>query len=272
MSDKYNHHDKSCVEFNKSAHIGECNSAEVDPITAPVIDAVRTINVPVRLATREVTTNMVCNIDFPDHVMEIKDIKKRVEIVQCRLITTPVSELPVFSTPGTMYPLMIKGYVRKNIQYATPCYNSDGQCVSSDIKSLTVRVPFECFTNITLDAPVQLPLTNSRSEFDFFRAQKLGKGFPEKDEFLSSDISQFHQLSTQYYNPLPYCELLSSTMLEWDEATNRETYGHGPVGEGCFDKMVEKLVLRFTVNVMQNQQVPIASVAFPGNGDDNGGL
>ncbi|MGD6967549.1 CsxC family protein [Rossellomorea vietnamensis] len=260
MSEKHHHPKRDCVEVSKSANVGECANTEGETLIVPD-DVLRTIRVPVQLAVREVTTNLVADIHFPEPVMEIKDVKKRVEIIQCRLLTPP-AVAPAFSDNGT-FPLVIKGYVRKNIQYATPIYNKEGNCVASDIKSLTVRVPFECVSNIPLDAPVQLPVANTRSEFDFYREQDLGRGYPEKDQFLSSDISQFHQFSTQYYNQLPFCELLSSTILEWDEATNRHQYNEGPVGEGCFTKIVEKMIVTFTVKVLQNQQMVIET------GDDD---
>lgn len=258
--------DKDCIDFNQSATIGECANMPADPRLVPG-GVTRTILTPVQLAALTVSTNLVANIHFPDPVMEIKDIKKRVEIVQCRLLTPSVPENAddddAFSAGP--FPLILKGFVRKNIQYATPCVGHHGDCghhgpcVSSDIKSLTVRIPFECMTTVTLESPVLLPTRNTRNEFDFFRAQHLGTGYPEKDQFLSSDLSQFHQDSTQFYNQLPYCELLSSSIVEWDESTNRSTelFGNGPVGEGMFDKMVEKMFLNFTIKILQNQQMTV---------------
>jgi hypothetical protein len=271
MSEKHHHQPKhNCVKVNKTANVGESPNVDGDFVLVPD-DVLRIIRVPVQLAVREITTNLVADIHFPEPVMEIKDVKKRVEIVQCRLMTPPAAsaeEDDIFSVGP--FPLVIKGYVRKNIQYATPIYNKEGNCVASDIKSLTVRVPFETVTNVTLDAPVQLPLANTRTEFDYYREQGLGTGYPEKDMFLSSDISQFHQFSTQFYNQLPFCELLSSTILEWDESTNRHHYKGGPVGEGCFDKIVEKMNVTFTLKVLQNQQLEVATGADDVDDDDNG--
>jgi hypothetical protein len=257
--------DKKCVDVNISAHIGECENTPVDPITTPA--GIRTIKVPVTLAELTVKTNLVANIHFPDPVLEIKDIKKRLKIVQCRLL------LPGFPEehPKGRFPferrtlrLFIKGFVRKNIQYATPCPHSSSQCVSSEIKSLTADIPFECVTTIDADdflTPVQLPFHNHRSEFDFFRAQELGKGFPEKDELLSSDLSQFHQVSTQFYNELPFCELLRSDIVEWDEAIDRRPLpGESPFEEGAFQNMVEKMFLEFRIKVLQNQQVRVRAL------------
>ncbi|WP_226584262.1 CsxC family protein [Halobacillus litoralis] len=244
-------HQRNCVNLNQSASIEQCmNSGASTPITP---SGQRILRIPVELGAYNVTTNLVANISFPHPVLEIKDIKKRVVITQCRLMT------PTAVTAGTQfgngpYPLFIKGYVRKNIQYATPCHRS-GKCVSSELKSLTVNVPFECTTSVTLLSPAQLPVANTRREFDYFRAQELGSGYPEKDKFLSSDLSQFHQESSQAYNQLPFCELVASEILEWDEATDRTS--NGPTDEGTFEHILEKMQVTFTVKVLQKQQVRV---------------
>lgn len=258
----------SCVSFNKSASVEQCENSPSRAVVVPG-GLTRTIQVPNVLAQREVNSHLVAEIHFPDPVLEIKDIKKRVEIVQCRLMTE-TSTNAAFSAAGATYPLFIKGWVRKNIQYASPCHDSDGQCVSSEIKSLTTRIPFECMTSITLDSPIQLPVTNDRSEFDFFRSQDLGKGYPEKDQFLSSDLSQFHQTSTQYYNQLPFCEIVSSRIIEWDEATDRKLFGHNPDSEGYFRNLVEKMNLRFTIRVLQNQLIRVETQSATTDSPDGG--
>jgi hypothetical protein len=246
--------DKNCVDVHHSASIHDCVSEVVTP--DDVVTGPRIIRVPVTLAHVAVQSNLVANIHFPDPVLEIKDIKKRVKIVQCRLMTPPATPTTTFSTGP--FQLFLKGFVRKNIQYATPCPDSTSSCVSSKIKSLTTDIPFECVTTVELDSPVQLPQVNARNEFDFFREQKLGHGFPEKDHLLSSDLSQFHQESRQFYNQLPFCELLDSSITEWDEAVDREPLpGNAPFEEGTFQEIVEKMFLRFTIKILQNQQVAV---------------
>lgn len=256
--------DKNCVGVDVTASVGECESTPAAPIVAPAGETL--IKVPVTLAELTVRSNLVANIQFPEPVLEIKDIKKRVKIIQCRLLVpgVPASSDP-FPTPTLR--LFLKGFVRKNIQYATPsapCKYNTGKCVSSALRSLTVDVPFECVTTITpaeFLSPPQLPFNNTRSEFDFFRAQELGFGYPEKDELLSSDLSQFHQVSTQYYNELPYCELLSSSIIEWDEAIDRRPLPyHKPFEEGTFRNAVEKMFLEFTIKVLQKQQVRVTAL------------
>lgn len=250
------HPDKNnkCISIDKSASVGHCESEVVGTPITP--QGERLIRVPVTLASLNVSTSLVANIHFPEPVLEIKDIKKRVKIIQCRLLTPGAEEPSTFSTGP--FQLFLKGFVRKNIQYASPIRDASGQCVSSHMKSFTTDVPFECVTTVTLTNPVELPTLNTRNEFDYFRAQPLGHGFPEKDELLSSDLSQFHQQSTQFYNQLPHCELVSSQILEWDEATDRQSLpGNSPFEEGYFHNMVEKMFLQFTVRILQNQQVRI---------------
>ncbi|GEN53776.1 hypothetical protein HFA01_20380 [Halobacillus faecis] len=242
----------NCVNLNTSASVDRCTNDAVDTPVNP--GTTRTIKVPVELGAYDVTTHLVANIHFEHPVLEIKDVKKRVVITQCRLITRTSTGSDDLFSDGE-FPLFLKGYVRKNIQYASPVYGASGECISSEMKSLTTKVHFECMTTVDLDGFVQLPVANTRREFDFFRAQDLGEGYPEKDQYLSSDLSQFHQESTQAYNELPYCELVASDIIEWDEATDRTV--SSPVEEGYFHHIVEKMMVRFRVKVLQKQQIEL---------------
>lgn len=207
--------------------------------------------VPVVLAELTLQVNMEAKITFPEPVLEIKDIKKRVKLTQCRLLL-PTNKL------------FVKGVVRKNIQYASPSRDiaeSTSTSIASDMHSYTVDIPFECVTEIKkyLTKPV-MPKINSRQEFDFFVAKSVTNDFLEKDEYLSSDLSQFHQESTHYYNELPFCELVSSHIIEWDEAMDRTPLPNAaPLDEGYFSTMEEKMVLDLTLKVLQKQQIRITS-------------
>ncbi|MCQ6276131.1 DUF3794 domain-containing protein [Bacillus sp. V3B] len=270
-------HKKECLDVNVSATLPEVASEEVDTedlsVTPggdlPATTAGNVImRVPITLAERTISTSLSANIHFDDPVLEIKDVKKRVKIIQCSLMLDPVTDPDdVFSdTPGRLF---IRGFVRKNFQYASPTHDSSDSCVTSVMKSHTVDIPFEFVTIIPADdfiSPPERPLLNTRAEFDFFTSQPLGKGFPEKDHLLSSDLSQFHQTSTQFYNQFPFCEIISSNITEWDEAIDRRPlHGDAPFEEGFFHNMVEKIFLTLTIKVLQNQQA-IVNVMTP-NGD-----
>ncbi|WP_338473100.1 DUF3794 domain-containing protein [Niallia sp. XMNu-256] len=218
--------------------------------------------VPVVLAELTLQANVDACIKFPEPVLEIKDVKKHVKLVQCRLLL-PTNKL------------FVKGFIRKNIQYASPSKEiceSNHTAISSNLHSLTVDVPFHCVTEIKhfLAEPV-MPEVNKRQEFDFFISKPLPSGFPEKDHFQSSDLSQFHQESIQHYNELPFCELISSSIIEWDEAINRVMFHEddAPIGEGCFNQVEEKMVIDIRLKVLQNQQVRVCSTTNDDCHDDD---
>ena len=89
MSNCNEHND--CIDFNTSASIQECESTRVTPLVTPGRNNQVIMKVPVTLAERNVTTSLSANINFPHPVLEIKDIKKRVKIVQCSLMLDPAT-------------------------------------------------------------------------------------------------------------------------------------------------------------------------------------
>ncbi|WP_338448774.1 DUF3794 domain-containing protein [Niallia oryzisoli] len=237
--------------------------------------------VPVVLAEVYIQKDMFHVTDFHDFVLEIKNIKKQLVITRCRLLL-PTNKV------------FIKGFVRKNIQYASPInfeaeHNGDNRppeqtleqntrgfepfltpIIDSNLKSHTEHIDFELITEIKefISKPV-LPKKNSRHEFDFLVPQPVPSGFLEKDEMLSSDLSQFHQNSDQFYNDLPYCELISSNIIEWDEAIFRDQREYrrniniySPSGqlicqEVPFQTIDDKMVIDFKIRILQNQNVSV---------------
>ncbi|KML36123.1 MULTISPECIES: CsxC family protein [Cytobacillus] len=252
-------------ELNKDKHMNECIAdtrhcdCESHHEHHPHVSIGKIITkVPVVLAELTLQLNIDALITFPEPVLEIKDVKKSVKLTQCRLLL-PTNKL------------FIKGFVRKNIQYASPAPEIErhtSKSVASSLHSLTVDVPFQCITEIKkfLTHPV-MPATNHRSEFDFLVTKPLHQGHPEKDELQTKDLSQFHQESTQHYNELPFCELISSRIIEWDEAIDRAPLPKGgPIDEGFFTKVEEKMVLDIKIKVLQKQQIRVSSAT---NDDDH---
>lgn len=212
----------------------------LDPITTGVV-----AKIPVVLAELNLQVNIDSFIDLPEAAVEIKDIKKRVKVTQCLLLQdTNV--------------LFIRGFIRKNIDYSTvACANTESIC--GDLRHCTVDVPFSCTTNVTFNGTPPAPIVNgTRNEFEYFRRSELPVGFPEKDELLSGDLSEFNQTSTEFYNELPYCELISSRIVEFDEYVNRQVPPFiAPFEERLFDVIEEKMVLFLTLKILQNRQVAI---------------
>jgi hypothetical protein len=254
------------MPFNSSHHNqneGECTFKKVvstsvqqevtnTPMTPHVTNAFPYIKVPVVLGETTVQIDLDSTISFPEPVLEIKQIKKNLKLVQCRLLL-PTNKL------------FLKGFVRKNIQYATP--KSGGQdFVSSNIHSLTVDVPFQVVTRIDFLGYPDFKSNPKTSEFKYFNSSPLPQGYPSKEKLLSGDFSEHNQISEEVFNELPFCELLSSKFIEYDEALNRKmgkvTGSCGqmicaPFEEGTFTELEEKMVIELTLKVLQNQQVLI---------------
>ena len=231
-----------CVEV-KADTLGECdnNPVRLNPIRRGVV-----AKIPVVLAELTVRFNVNAKVNLPEPAIEIKRIKKKVKIVQCMLIQ------------GTDI-LFIKGFVRKNIEFATRgCSNRHGIC--GDIRHCTVDVPFECTTTVRFNGTCPAPIvTNTSNEFEFFTSKELSNEFAEKDRLLSGDLSEFNQISTEFFNELVFCELISARIVEFDEFLHREHPKHTelPVGEKVFTAIDERMVISITLKLLQKRQVAI---------------
>jgi len=237
----------SCVDVT-GGEVVECvNTPEtIAPITTGAI-----IKVPTVLAELTVQFNVNAIITLPEPAVEIKNIKKRLKITQCLLLqNTNV--------------LFIKGFVRKNIDYSTQkCATEEGFC--GDIRHCTVDTPFQCTTAVTFNGLNPLPVIPSTStEFEYFTRKELrGPGFAEKDELLAGDLSEFNQTSTEYFNELPFCELINSQIIEFDEYLNpQKLLGKKvPFEEKYFFKIEEKMVIFLTLKILQNRQIAVPPLA-----------
>ncbi len=222
------------------------------------------VKIPVVLAEPHVQVDIEQEITFPEPVLEIKKVKKRLKLTQCRLL----------------YPtkkLFIRGFVRKNIQYATPTAATDTS-VTSNIRSLTVDIPFSETVEITefINSPTILR-GNSETEFGYLKEMPLPDGYPGKDKLLANDLSEHDMYSVESFNELPYCELTgSATFVEYDEALNRvqgRVISHqkchdgkdkdAPFEEGTFTRLLEKMVVEFKVKVLQLQQLNVTTQPAP---------
>jgi hypothetical protein len=213
--------------FPRTTSMNVCKAIIDDPYATPADGTI--IMVPVLLQKFTVQIPMHAKIEFPkgENVLEIKQIKKKVFITQCRLVQPKGS-----TTSGNLF---LSGFVRKNIQYASnPKVDCEKEILST-IKSLTVDVPFDCVVQIeSFRRPPVGPFPDTRDEFGYFTSQPLGKGYPEKDRLLSNDLSQFHQHSTEHFNELPFCEIVRSDITEFDESLDRKCHiEHIPFEKEC---------------------------------------
>lgn len=231
---------QNCVNVD-ATNLGDCPNTPMEPIAKADGTIVK---IPVTLAELEVKFFVHANIDLPEPALEIKDIKKNLKITQCTLLQ-----------PTNV--LFIRGFVRKNIDFSTrSCSNSEGVC--GDIRHCTVDVPFECTTAVDFSSYPDDPLTNTRQEFEYLRQESLPREtFAEKDHLLSKDFSEFNQTSIEYFNKLPFCDLIYSEIFEFDEFINRIRPNNVnlPFEERTFTEIEEKMVIKLGLRVLQEQQV-----------------
>lgn len=235
---------QDCVDIT-SRNLGNCpNECEM-----PYADSYGGIaTVPMVLADLSVEFFVSAMIDLPEPALEIKNIKKNLKITQCMLLQ-----------PSNR--LFIKGFVRKNINYATlDCSNAAGVC--GDIKHCTVDTPFECTTAVNFLRDPSYLETNYKDEFGYLKKESLPRDtFAEKDKLLSTDFSEYNQLSGEYFNRMPYCDLVYSNIVEFDEYINRAVpNGDVPFEERVFSQVEEKMVVKLRLKVLQKQDIVIPPV------------
>lgn len=245
-----------CVKIKNvdSDTISDCDNKRVpiDGLTEGVV-----AKIPVVLAELTIQLNLDSIIKLPEPAIEIKDIKKRVKVTQCLLLqNTNV--------------LFIKGFIRKNIDYSTRnCSSGIGIC--GDLKHCTVDIPFSCTTAVTFNGTEPADVINSnRQEFEYFRQEDIsGPGFADKDKLLSGDLSEFNQVSREYFNELPFCELIRSRIVEFNEFLNRVKPSHArvPFEEKEFIEIEEKTVLELTIKILQKRQVEIPATVISSDMD-----
>lgn len=208
------------------------------------------VKIPVVLAEVDVQIDLLSEVTLPTAALEIKRINKRLKLTQCRLIQNTKK-------------LFLEGFVRKNIEYAEAdlCVDSDAVC--GTISHCTMDFPFRCVTEIDYFINQPFPAVPSKAtQFEYLSSTPLPPDFPEKDRLLSGDLSEFNQVSYEYFNELPYCELISSTITEFDEYLNREPVAGGPFEERTFTEFDEKMVIKLRFKLLQNQQVWVPAL-FP---------
>lgn len=218
------------------------------------------VKVPVVLAEPTLTIPVDTTIQLPaptgNGVLEVKTIGKRLKITQC-LLALPTNTL------------FIKGFVRKDIQYAeiTGVGTAQTPAVQSNIIDYTVDIGFSFTTDLTnlYITPPILPAPNAKTNFEYFKTSELPNTLPhsDKDQLLAGDLGQFDEQSTEHFNELPYCELVSATFTEYDEYLNRQVplpLANTPFEEGSFAQLEEKMVIVLTLKVLQKQQRNVATV------------
>jgi hypothetical protein len=235
---------KVCADV-KTVSPESCTNA---PVAIGALGSGVVAKLPVVLAQFTIQAHVNSIIELPEFAFEIKRINKRVKVTQCLLLQdTNV--------------LFIKGFIRKNIEYATrSCSNKEGFC--GDIKHCTVDVPFSCTTPITFNGTAPLaPVGNTSTEFEYSARENIDHpDFGVKDHLLSGDLREKNVITTEFFNELPFCDLISARIVEFDEQLQPIHPDDivTPFEEKKFKRIEEKMVIFLTLRLLQNRQVAIS--------------
>lgn len=264
----------------KSKTLTVCPSVPVTPSVIPENPIVAKI--PVVLSESNIQIDVEANIWLKKPALEIKRIKKDVVLTQAKLL--PFASFYNQET-GEFEggKLFLKGYILKNIEYATVeytdgCYHyEDGKAVCGDIVHATVKVPFHCVTEVVYNTAAR-PIVKYREntkEIEIFRNCKLNCYGICSKEYIGSDFCQYNFEDRIGYTEDFTVELEDVHITEVDFEKHFWLYGEGdstneehPQTEGAesmrypglFNKIVEKIVLNIKLKVLQDQQVRIPSL------------
>lgn len=203
--------------------------------------------IAVVLAQFTVQINMHSSINLPDSIKEIKDIKKKIKVNQCCLLQDTNM-------------LFIRGFIHKNIDYTTNSKDSSN-IGGENIQQLTIDIPFKCTTPITFNGIEPEPFVASNvKEYGLFKKNnKIAMDVNEEDSVLYNDSIEISKVSNEYYNEAPYCELISSKIVDNDcciKSSNKSNMSEYNEKDEC-NILKEKSILYITLKILQNRQVAI---------------
>ena len=241
-----------------------CHSKHVEPNTANHIDYVAKI--PVVIAERSINIDVEADVYLEQPAIEIKRIKKTVFLTQAKLLVIPsynYGHYPYFTGK-----LFLKGFIRKNIEYATcECRthgNNDyccptGSAVSGDIVHTTVDTPFHCVSPIDefLFPPV-IKFTDEPQTIVIFKESKHGFKCCS-DSLFGVDECQFHSTQSIPYNEDFDVEIEKVKIVEvdLDQELILQEGSERPSCHDVFNKITEKLDLTIVLKILQKQQIKI---------------
>ncbi len=189
--------------------------------------------IPVILAVFTVRININSLIEFSEPIFEIKEMIKRVNINKCTLV----------QNTNTIF---IKGFIKKDIRFYTGSSLKDGEAYG-EVQEVTVEVPFNCTTLIKYN--IMKPEEIRKSNIEEFKYNinhgniRYDTEYYEKamGQILYEDSNCINQVVTEYYNEAPYCEVVSSEIVETERLRSNAIEGEG--------------ILNITIRVLQKKLV-----------------
>lgn len=192
--------------------------------------------IPVVIAEPKIQINVESTIRLESPALEIKRILKSLFLTQCELIPTDEKK------SGKLF---LSGFVRKNIEYATPTNVRTG-AISGDIRHTTVNIPFNCFAKIDFIEEPDFETNEGPFQLEIINCDGMGNN-PSEQNFVQ----------TERFNEKVFCELVEAKFREKDIVLNPVPFSSQFPDVRVFDTFIEKMVIDVTIKVLQKQQVRI---------------
>ena len=226
--------------------VGYCTNT---PVTINSLRMGAIAKIPVILAELELQISIDAVINLPVPALQVKNINKSIKIVECLLLQDTKT-------------LFIKGYVRKTILYSyKPVCSYEG--FYDNNRQCTVDLPFECTTSVLFngtDPPKPVP--NSLKVFEHYNQSYCTGYRSESDPSMSGEPGIHSEIRTEHYNEFPYCELVSSKIVEHDKLLSNNLEYTSSDGTSLIKNIEEKLVLLLTIKILRNCQISIPAMAL----------
>lgn len=223
--------ENKCIEkcFNEDCKGKVLESITLSNCSSVSKDKFPHYKIPVILSEFTVQIDIESKIKLNEPAIEIKRVKKNVFLTECRLI-------------GKTNKLFLKGFIRKNIEYATE-KSSSSDAICGDIKHTTVHIPFHCITELDGLREPEIYANPVSKETFYWNEKNMGRDTKEID-FYSEEV----------FNEKIYCELIKARIYEADITKDFQKGSQDSV-EHVFHSFIEKEILYLSMKLMQNQQV-----------------
>lgn len=205
------------------------------------------IKTPVVLAEPTIQISAESKLRLESPALEIKRIIKNVYLEQCNLI--PEIAEPCFGT------LFIKGFIRKNIEYATEdC--CDNETLNGRIRHTTVKIPFTCAARIHFTTLPIFTETEPPTQLEIFK-NNMRICNPCEEGTLGNPLCQLNLKLTEFFNEKVFCELVKAEIIESDFLENPSKNNYRCNLDQTYNEVKEKVIIHLTIKLLQNQQVSI---------------
>ena len=229
---------QNAIEWEEEPTVN-CPNKEVEIIslTSGVI-----AKIPVVLAALTVRINISSLIELSEPIFQIKEIIKKVNIDQCTLMQD-------------INTLFIKGYINKDISCYTASSSKNDE-IYGEVQNFTVKVPFRCTTHVNYN--IMKPEEAIKSTIKEFKYIINSENLINDTENDESNL--INQVVTEYYNESPYCEIVSSTIVETERLIESKNNQIDLEQRQRFHAIEGEGIINITIRVLQKKLVSIPSM------------